>query len=136
MSISLPQVNVPSSSLTENSLKTAISLSRSKVEPKFNLKDLEQLFRQKVLRMLLARGRITREMIRMMGGCPKSTFLAPSSDSTRDRIPGRSHCVLRPIDPPPTPKEDLCSCPEAQLVEGRGKVAHLICDRCKIVVAN
>ena len=63
--------------------------------PKFNLKDLEQLFRHRVLRMLLARGRITREMIRMMGGCPKSTFLAPSSDSPRDRIPACSHCVFR-----------------------------------------
>ena len=45
-----------------------------RVAPKFNLKDLEKLFRHKVLRMLLARGRITRELIRMMGGWRHSGF--------------------------------------------------------------
>jgi len=45
-----------------------------RVAPKYNLKDLEKLFRHKVLRMLLARGKITRELIRMMGGWRHSGF--------------------------------------------------------------
>lgn len=38
------------------------------------MKDLERLFRHKVLRMLLDRGRISRERIRMMGGWRHSGF--------------------------------------------------------------
>jgi hypothetical protein len=38
------------------------------------LRDLELLFRHKVLRMLLVRGKINRELIRMMGGWKHSGF--------------------------------------------------------------
>ena len=45
-----------------------------RIAPKFNLKDLEQVFRHKVLRMLLARGKINEGLIRMMGGWRHSGF--------------------------------------------------------------
>jgi hypothetical protein len=45
-----------------------------RVAAKFNLKDLEQLFRHKVLRMLLARGKINCDLIRMMEGWRHSGF--------------------------------------------------------------
>jgi hypothetical protein len=34
---------------------------------KFNLKELEHVFRHKVLRMLMAKGKINEDLIRMMG---------------------------------------------------------------------
>jgi hypothetical protein len=45
-----------------------------RVAPKLHLKDLETLFRHKVLRMLLARGKINEDLIRMMGGWWHSGF--------------------------------------------------------------
>jgi len=45
-----------------------------RLAPKFHLRDLEALFRHKVLRMLLARGKINRELIRMMEGWRHSGF--------------------------------------------------------------
>jgi len=46
----------------------------SQVAPKFNLKDLEQVFGHKDLRMLLARGKINEDLIRMMEGWRHSGF--------------------------------------------------------------
>jgi len=42
--------------------------------PKFHLRDLEALFRHKVLRMLLARGKINCDLIRMMESWRHSGF--------------------------------------------------------------
>jgi len=44
-----------------------------RVAPQFQLKDLEKLFRFKVLAMLL-RKKITRELVRMLDGCRHSGF--------------------------------------------------------------
>jgi len=40
----------------------------------FNLKELEKIFRYKVLKMLRVRGKITEEFIRMMDGWRHSGF--------------------------------------------------------------
>jgi hypothetical protein len=45
-----------------------------RLAPKFHLRDLESLFRHKVLRMLLARGKINCDLIRMMEGWRHSGF--------------------------------------------------------------
>ena len=45
-----------------------------RVAPKFNVKDLEKLFRVKVLAMLLRKKKITREFIRMLDGWRHSGF--------------------------------------------------------------
>jgi hypothetical protein len=45
-----------------------------RVAPRFNLKDLENLFRHSVLSMLLRKGKITREFICMMEGWRRSGF--------------------------------------------------------------
>ena len=42
--------------------------------PKFRLRDLESLFRHKALQMLLARGKINCDLIRMMEGWRHSGF--------------------------------------------------------------
>jgi hypothetical protein len=47
---------------------------RFRVAPRFPLKDLESPFRHKVLRMLLVRGKITEEFIRMTDGWKHSGF--------------------------------------------------------------
>jgi len=45
-----------------------------RVAPRFKLKDLEKLFRLKVLTMLLRKKKITRELIRMLDGWRHSGF--------------------------------------------------------------
>jgi len=45
-----------------------------RVAPQFQLKDLEKLFRFKVLDMLLRKKKIPREFIRMLDGCRHSGF--------------------------------------------------------------
>jgi hypothetical protein len=45
-----------------------------RVAPRFNLKELEKLFRYRVLKMLLGKGRITEEFVRMMDGWRHSGF--------------------------------------------------------------
>jgi hypothetical protein len=47
---------------------------RFRVAPGFNLEDLEKLFRHSVLSMLLRKGKITREFVRMMEGWRHSGF--------------------------------------------------------------
>jgi len=64
----------PSSGRWGGSSWLAYGQSLLRVAPKFELKDLEKLFRVKVLAMLLRKEKITREVIRMLDGWRHSGF--------------------------------------------------------------
>jgi hypothetical protein len=56
-----------------------------RVAPRFNLKQLEKIFRYRVLKMLLDKGRITEEFIRQ--GEPIPTVLEPVISSPHNMWP-------------------------------------------------
>jgi hypothetical protein len=56
-----------------------------RVAPAFKLKDLEKLFRLKVLAMLLGKKKITRELIRMLDGWKHSGFSVFAGDRIQPR---------------------------------------------------